>query len=98
MTLILWIVRILVALIILRLVMRFIGSVIAGASGAAKQPPGRAKQQERLGGTLVRDPHCGTYIPQDGALSSGSGGSTVFFCSTNCRDMWALAQRKKASS
>ncbi len=97
MTLMLWIVRILVALIVLRLVMRFIGSVIAGASAKATQTP-RKSRQERLGGTLVRDPQCGTYIPQQHALSSGSGEGALYFCSTACRDTWALAHRHKASS
>jgi hypothetical protein len=89
MTLILWILRILVVLLVIRFVLRFIASVTAGA----KQAPPRRKPQERIGGTLVRDPHCGTYIPQSAALTSGRGDQAVFFCSATCRDAWAAAHR-----
>ena len=91
MTILLWVFRALVILIVLRLVLRFVGSVIAGASAPRQTSP--ATRPERLGGTLVRDPQCGTYVPQVKALSSGSGDTAVFFCSTDCRDAWVAAHR-----
>jgi hypothetical protein len=89
MTLILWILRVLVVLLVIRFVLRFIASVAAGA----RQTPPLRKPQERIGGTLVRDPQCGTYIPQSAALASGRGDQAVFFCSAACRDAWAAAHR-----
>ena len=94
MTILIWVFRALVILIVLRLVMRFIGAVVAGASAPRQTPQtSPATRPERLGGTLVRDPQCGTFVPQVKALSSGSGDSAVFFCSTNCRDAWVAAHR-----
>jgi hypothetical protein len=90
-TLALWILRALVILLVLRFVLRFVRSVTA----ASRQTnPASAKRPERLGGALVRDPQCGTYIPQANALTSGSGDRAVFFCSTTCRDAWIAAARR----
>ncbi len=35
-------------------------------------------------GHLVKDPVCGTYVPQESALSARG----EFFCSEACRDQW----------
>jgi YHS domain-containing protein len=43
---------------------------------------------ERLGGTLVRDPHCGTYILESTALQVRAGHETLHFCSAACRDAY----------
>ena len=50
----LWIVRILVVLFVLRLVLRAVTGTRAPAS---------RRRQARIGGSLVRDPQCGTYLP-----------------------------------
>lgn len=85
MNLVLWIVR----LIILVMIVRFIVGLVTSAMrprGAAPRPPGRP--QERIGGTLVQDPQCGTYLPQERAVALARGGDTHYFCSTKCRDEW----------
>ena len=89
MTLLLWIVRIVVILLVVRLVLRLISAQLP-ARRAATRP---SRQVERQGGTLVRDPQCGTYIPQTKAIAVSAGGSTAFFCSTGCRDAWAASHR-----
>lgn len=91
MTLLLWIVRILVLLLIVRFVVTMVRQAMqSGRSKRAPQQGGRSgRQPERIGGTLVQDPHCGTYLPQDRAIAVASGGSTTYFCSTKCRDEWA---------
>ena len=43
---------------------------------------------ERSGGTLVRDPQCGTYIPESRAIRVRSGDGTLYFCSAACRDAY----------
>lgn len=91
MTLLLWIVRIIVLLILIRMVLRLLfprGIPARRTTGAGKL--------ERSGGTLVRDPHCGTYVPQQGALSIGTGASAVYFCSAACRDAYAQSLRRGA--
>jgi uncharacterized protein len=56
------------------------------------RPPQRASRPasppERAGGTLVRDPQCGTYVPESRAIRVGSGDRTLYFCSTTCRDAY----------
>jgi hypothetical protein len=70
-------------LFVVRLIVRFF------ATGApARGRPAAPRAEERAGGTLVRDPHCGTYIPESRAIRAGSGDQTVYFCSTACRDAY----------
>ncbi len=92
MTLILWVVRFLVLLLIVRFVVTLVTRAMTHVGGGAgPRQSGRQPNRpvERIGGTLVQDPQCGTYLPQDRAISVISGGSTLFFCSTTCRDEWA---------
>lgn len=87
MTLMLWIVRLLILLIIIR----FVVSLFRSATSAPAGGPGRSRKRppERIGGTLVRDPQCGTYLPQDRAVSVVRNGTPTYFCSTRCRDEWS---------
>ncbi|HYR43162.1 MAG TPA: hypothetical protein VER98_09075 [Terriglobia bacterium] len=39
-------------------------------------------------GHLVKDPVCGTYVPEGTALHAGD----QFFCSENCRDKWVTTR------
>ena len=83
MILALWLLRILIILLILRYIVAFFSP--------RRQPTRRGattRAPERTGGTLVRDPQCGTYIPQSGAVALKRGGATMHFCSTTCRDTW----------
>lgn len=86
MTLLLWLVR----LIVLVMIIRFIMSALSSARGRKASGPTRQPKRapERIGGTLVRDPQCGTYLPQDRALVVARSGSTEYFCSAKCRDEW----------
>jgi hypothetical protein len=82
-----WIFRILLILMLLRLVLRWLFPPRRPLQDGAK-----ARRPERLGGELVRDPNCGTYIPREKALAAGSGASATYFCSAACRDAYAAAQ------
>jgi hypothetical protein len=91
-----WIVRTIVILLIIRVVMRMLlpgQSRGRGARPTPRPPEGR----ERAGGALVRDPHCGTYIPQSRALKVGIGENAQYFCSAACRDAFAAARDSVAS-
>jgi hypothetical protein len=83
---VLWILRILVVVFVLRLVVQYL-------SGRRPVPVGRRTQRPavRAGGTLVQDPQCGTYIPESKALTIGKGPNTRHFCSATCRDKWMAA-------
>jgi uncharacterized protein len=88
-TLLLWIVRLLVLLLIVRFVVTMIRQAALYSKGGPKPTAGRSKRQpERIGGTLVQDPQCGTYLPKDRAIAVTSGGGIQYFCSDKCRDEW----------
>jgi len=52
--------------------------------GRREKPP----QKTRLGEDMVRDPHCGTYLPVSDAVSARIEGKTHYFCSKECRDAY----------
>ena len=79
MTFVLWVVRVLVILMVVRMLFR-------AFTGRLRTPA--ARRAPRIGGALVRDPECGTYLPPARAVTLGSGASAVYFCSTTCRDAW----------
>lgn len=92
MTILIWIVRVLVIAFLLRLILRALVGTGAPARPAPRQrsrPPA-----ERLGGALVRDPQCGTYVPETRALTVGRGPTALHFCSTACRDAWMRAHAR----
>ena len=71
--------------LVLFLIVRTIFRLLAGPRPrpAARQAGGPV-QQERAGGNLVRDPQCGTYVPESRAIRAGE----LYFCSTTCRDAY----------
>ena len=83
---VLWIIRILVIMFVARLVLQYL-------FGRRPVPLGRRPQRPevRAGGSLVRDPQCGTYIPESTALTVGRGAHALHFCSETCRDRWTAA-------
>jgi YHS domain-containing protein len=88
-TLLFWILRLLVLLLIVRFVVTMIRQAALYSKGGPKPAAGRSKRQpERIGGTLVQDPQCGTYLPKERAIAVTSGGSTQYFCSDKCRHAW----------
>lgn len=103
-----WLVRVIIYTVIVRGVLKLIMPsrsaggrrarggfryTTSGPGARAAGPRPASPPQERLGGTLVRDPQCGTYIPESRAVIVGTGTDRVTFCSTACRDAY-LAARK----
>jgi uncharacterized protein len=85
-----WIIRILTVLVAVRVVLRLLGSLrSSGAPSQSAPKPGGP----RVGGRLVRDPQCGTHLPETQALRLGMGAQTHYFCSADCRDQWLAARR-----
>lgn len=81
MTFLVWLVRALVILLVVRFVLRMFAP---GRPRAVRPRPAR-RPQERLGGTLVRCATCGTHVPQDSARTTGAGPMTRHFCSAECQ-------------
>jgi YHS domain-containing protein len=88
--LLLWLLlRVLLITMIVRVVLGFFSQRSGPRSRRAPGPAPRPR--ERAGGTLVRDPQCGTYIPTARALSAGSGSNVQYFCSEDCRRAYLAA-------
>lgn len=73
-----WMLRLLFAVLILRMIWRFVAGLV---SGVREAQPRRA----RAGGALVRDPVCGTYLDPARAFHTRTGGTTHYFCSRECQ-------------
>ncbi len=80
-----WLLDALVLFLIVRTFMRAIGG---GGAARKSRPTTSAPTPERSGGTLVRDPQCGTYVPESSAVRVKAGDKTLYFCSTACRDAY----------
>lgn len=76
-----WIVRIVLAIIVVRLLWKFVRGVLEGA-GVFHAP-----QQPSV--PLVRDPVCGVFVVPSKALTAGHGADTRYFCSEQCRSQWS---------
>jgi len=73
-----WMLRLLFAVLIIRLIWKFVAGMVAGAR------EGRPRDT-KTGGVLVRDPVCGTYIEPSRAFSTHEGRTTHYFCSRECQ-------------
>lgn len=91
MRVLMWVIRALAVLLLIRLILN---ALFGGRrrTPAAPQPP--RGPQERSLGELVRDPNCGTYVAKTGAIAVGSGDSVKYFCSAKCRDEYARGDTK----
>jgi hypothetical protein len=87
-----WFIRALFVLLVVRMVLRlFVPSRPPQASrGPARGPAGGGRTPEVVGGELVRDPQCGTYVPKARALTVGTGEKILYFCSAACRDAYSV--------
>ncbi|MHB8764182.1 MAG: hypothetical protein ACYDA8_07595 [Deferrisomatales bacterium] len=64
------------------LLYRLVRGLLPGAgTPSPRRPPAPGGRIE--GGELVQDPHCGVYVPRQGAVAGPDG---TFFCSPECRD------------
>jgi uncharacterized protein len=81
-----WIARAIILLVILRVLLRMLFSPGSRGGGGPRSAGPMPRPTERVGGELVRDPQCGTYVPRTRAIAVVRGGETLYFCSAKCRD------------
>jgi hypothetical protein len=85
--------RILLALLLIRLVGRFVVAAVRGYRGQVAAPaPGPALGAREL----VRDRVCNTFLARDRALVATVAGEVEHFCSAACRDRALAAAAPKA--
>lgn len=94
MGILIWIIRILGLLLLLRFALRLLFPNRRAAPGEAPRGARPPAQDVKQGGELVRDPNCGTFVPKARAIAVSVGRDTHYFCSVTCRD----AYRAKASA
>jgi YHS domain-containing protein len=69
---------------VIGLIMREVGNLTGSNSGSG---PGKARaKRDEFGGTLVKDPVCGTFVSAQSPHVKSLGGQTYRFCSEECRD------------
>jgi len=68
------------------LVLYLVVTVMLGFSSLGRS---RQKRREQLGGEMVRDPVCETYIPKATAIEKTIKGRPVYFCSPTCAEAYA---------
>lgn len=73
-----WLIRLLIAVLVLRVIWNFV-------SGLLEEAPRPAPAQPTKNLSLVRDPVCGTYIQPSRALTTRAGVRVHYFCSEKCR-------------
>jgi len=96
MSLLSWLVRFVFVMLVVRLIVSALSGGTRPAQTRRTGAAGPPASNERAGGTLVRDPHCGTYVMQSRAIRSGSGGDVQYFCSDACRDAYRAAHSSVA--
>lgn len=82
-----------IRLLILALLI-FLGYTLVTA--VLRSLPGRRPQDSKNGNDaragrgeeMVKDPHCGTYVPRGEAIEGAVRGKTHYFCSRDCRDAY----------
>jgi hypothetical protein len=84
--------RILIALLVVRFLMRSVGAFF-GRRRRGTVPPAPPPAGQVAAGELVRDRVCNTFLPRERALSITIGGREEHFCSAACRDRALLAAR-----
>jgi hypothetical protein len=86
--------RVLVALFLVRLVMRALGGFFRARRAPAV--PKAAPPAQVAAGELVRDRVCNTFLPRERALCATIGGRQEHFCSAACRDHALAAAARPA--
>ena len=82
----------LLTILFLFFILYLVVKVLIGFAYLSRQ---RRKRQEELGGEMVRDPVCETYISKATAIVKDGNGQTVYFCSQEC--MNAFFEKRRAS-
>ena len=86
-----WLIELAVVMFVFRVLPRLIFGQRTAQSAPRRPKAANTASRERVGGALVRDPQCGTFVPESRSVTLGSGAKALHFCSTTCRDAWVAA-------
>ncbi len=66
--------------------------LLRGVFEGLKRPVPKSREVH-AGGTLHKDPICGTYVSSDSGVVQTIKGQAVYFCSPECRDKYLAGAR-----
>jgi uncharacterized protein len=84
----------LLGIFVLSIIRMLAGTITRGVSELFREEAEASKKTPEAppssaGGTLKRDPVCGTYIPLENSVRKTVAGEVLYFCSPECRDKYA---------
>jgi len=83
--------RLIIACVIVYLVYR-VGQILFSPSAKERRRfPGRPASI--AGEDLVKDPYCGTYVPESSAVKETIDGKTLYFCSNECLEKYKAEKK-----
>jgi hypothetical protein len=85
-------IRLLFYAILIYLAYRFLKPWIASLINSSNNDPQDSSSPAEA--ELIRDPQCGTYFLRQRGVEARIGGSSVYFCSNECRDKYLLKHRE----
>lgn len=91
-------IRLLSVLVLILLILTLIRSFLVrlfGSPSERQRVPSRPPRQ-KVAGRMVKDPQCGMYVAADLAIQARTRDSLLYFCSTECRDLYAKARLEEA--
>lgn len=88
-----WLLRVALLFLAVWLLFRWLVRLLGAASG--RRPAGSAREMH--GGTMKRDPVCGTYVALEVSFPEPGEGTTLYFCSERCRQQYRAARRSLAA-
>lgn len=70
---------------LIRMVIGVLAKMFSGSvAGEPSRQHATRRSQVPAGGVLQKDPVCGTFVPERGAVKVISAGVTYYFCSEEC--------------
>ena len=81
----------LLALLLVRSLLRSVFSGFRTYTATQSQRPAQATTAVPAGGELKKDPVCGTYVSTQGSITRSVDGKLIHFCSAQCRDKYRVA-------
>jgi YHS domain-containing protein len=82
----------------LRLLRRIVGGMLRNDAAAGPQAADASAGIPSESRRLVRDPVCGMHVDETLSIPFREGGELFHFCSTTCRDAYAVNSRKLAAN
>ncbi|GAB4130111.1 MAG: hypothetical protein Kow001_24050 [Acidobacteriota bacterium] len=92
-----WLIRFVLFLVLFLLVRSLLGRLFRPRTQVRPNPSFRQDQMRAVGMETVKDPCCGTYVEKSLALPYSADGTTLYFCSDECRSRYQSEHGSRSS-